>query len=74
VNHFKHLIRLDKMMNKPLSLSAARKAGKVTEFIAEREAEAANPGDEAAFNRALASMARTSKEAPEASKPERGDD
>jgi hypothetical protein len=58
-------------MNRPLSLSEARKAGKLEQFVAERENEA---GDEAAFNRALRSMAGTSKEAPEALKPDRCDD
>ncbi|MDB5696683.1 MAG: hypothetical protein JWN21_2226 [Sphingomonas bacterium] len=56
------------------TLKEAREQGKLAEFIAEREAEQAPDGDEAAFNRALVSMARTSKEAPAASKPERADD
>lgn len=43
-------------------------------FIADREAEHALPGDEAALNCALASMARTSKANPAASKPDRSDD
>lgn len=55
------------------SLRKAREQGKIEEFAAKQDAKTP-PGDEAAFNRALASMARTSKEAPEASKPERGDD
>ena len=42
-------------------------------FIAAREAEEAPPGDEAKLNRALASMARTSKEAPATSKLDRSD-
>lgn len=47
------------------NLRQAREQCKLDEFIAEREAET---GDEAAFNRAVASMARTSKAAPAASK------
>ena len=55
---------------KPLSLSRARKQNRVSEFIAANETN----GNEAAFNRALASMARKSKEAPEASPRGSGDD
>lgn len=62
-------------MTKPMTLNEARRAGKLDQFITEREASPTpSDGDEAAFNRALQSMARTSKEAPAASKPERGDD
>lgn len=50
------------------TLREARDKGKLAEFIAEREAEAAPDGDEEAFNRALQSMAGKSKEAPAASK------
>ncbi len=38
-------------------------------FIAAREAEAVPPGDAAKLNRALASMAGTSKAGPATSKP-----
>ncbi len=55
-----------------MTLTEARREGKIEQFIAEREG--AETGDAATFNRALASMAGTSKEAPEASKPERDDD
>lgn len=54
-----------------ISLKEARDQGKLGDFIAEREGET---GDEAAFNRALASMAGKSKEAPEASPPDCADD
>ncbi len=70
---FQLLDSIGYFMNKPLSLSAARKAGTVDQFIAERETEASLPGDEAAFNRALASMAGTPKAVPAASKPRRRD-
>ena len=55
------------------TLSEARKTGDLASFIAEREAEGSPPGCEAKLNRALASMARTSKEAPAASKRRRSD-
>jgi len=58
-------------MNKPLSLAEARKAGKLDQFIADHDAD--EPGDEAAFNRALQSMAGKSSKAPAASKPRRRD-
>lgn len=52
-----------------MDLKSARDQGKLDQFIAEREAEqAAAAGDPDAFNRALASMAGKSKEAPAASK------
>lgn len=54
------------------SLREARESGKLDEFAKDREQDA--PGDEAAFNRALRSMAGTSKEAPEASPPACDDD
>ena len=54
------------------NLRKAREEGKLDQFAADREADP--PGDEEAFNRALQSMAGKSKEAPAASKPERGDD
>ena len=59
------------MVSEPLSLSAARKAGKIDQFVVGREDET---GDEDAFNRALQSMAGTSKAVPAASKPDRSDD
>jgi len=55
-------------------MTTLRKAladGELERFIAEREADDAPPGDEAALNRALASMAQTSKAVPAASKPRR---
>lgn len=54
------------------NLREAREQGKLDEFAKERDNDA--PGDGDAFNRALRSMAGTSKEAPEASSPERSDD
>lgn len=48
------------------TLRKAREEGKLDQFAADHEA----PGDEAAFNRALQSMAGKSKEAPGASKPD----
>lgn len=51
------------------SLKEAREAGKLDQFTAEHEADA--PGDEAAFNRALQSMAGKSKPASGTSKPDR---
>jgi hypothetical protein len=53
------------------NLREARDSGKLAEFIAEREAEAAPDGDEKAFNRALSSMAGTSKAGPKASRRDR---
>lgn len=47
------------------TLKQAREQGALDQFAEEHEAAA--PGDADAFNRALASMARTSKEAPKAS-------
>lgn len=56
------------------TLRKALAAGELEAFIAAREAEGAPDGDEAKLNRLLASMAGTSKEAPEASEPDRCDD
>ena len=47
------------------TLKQARENGKLSQFAKEREADA--PGDEAAFNRALQSMAGKSKADQEAS-------
>lgn len=55
-----------------MTLRKARDSGKLEQFAADHEADA--PGDEDAFNRALASMAGKSKPAPETSKPDRSDD
>ena len=55
------------------TLKQARENGRVLEFAAKRDADTP-PGDEAAFNRALSSMAGTSKSVPETSKPRRSDD
>lgn len=58
-----------------ITLKEARELGHLDRFVSEREASPTpSDGDEAAFNRALRLMAGTSKEAPAASKPERGDD
>lgn len=57
---------------KSVGLSEARRAGSLDRFIAAHRADA--PGDEDAFNRALASMAGTSKGALEACKPDRSGD
>lgn len=54
------------------TLREARESGKLDKFAKDREQDA--PGDEAAFNRALQSMAGKSKEAPEASTPHPHDD
>lgn len=48
------------------SLRESRENDTLAEFAAKREADTP-PGDEARFNRALASMAGTLKEAPAAS-------
>ena len=56
------------------TLRKALAEGKLDQFIAEREAEAAPPGCEDRFNRAVASMAGTSKAAPGASKRRRSAD
>lgn len=54
------------------NLRKAREEGKVSEFAKERDADTP-AGDEKAFNRALQSMAGTSKSVPETSKPRRRD-
>ena len=54
------------------SLKKARENDTVADFAAKRETDTP-PGDEAAFNRALSSMAGTSKAVPAASKPRRRD-
>ncbi len=54
------------------TLAEARKSGTLADFAKEHDADL--PGDEEAFNRALQSMAGTSKEAPEASSPPDCDD
>lgn len=46
------------------NLKQAREQGKLDQFIKEHKGET---GDPDAFNRAVASMAQTSKEAPQAS-------
>jgi hypothetical protein len=56
------------------NLREARDTGKLAEFIAEREAEAAPAGDAKVFNRTLKAMAETSKANPKASKPDRSAD
>ena len=55
------------------TLKEARDNGKLAEFIAEREAEAAPAGDQNALNRTLAAMAGKLKAVPATSKPERDD-
>lgn len=54
------------------TLREARKSGKLDQFAKDHEADA--PGDEAAFSRALQSMAGRSKAVPEASSPDAPDD
>jgi hypothetical protein len=54
------------------TLRKARESGKLDQFAKDHEADA--PGDEAAFNRALQSMAGKSKAVPAASKPDQTDD
>ena len=50
------------------TLREAREQGKLDQFAKDRETAA--PGDEAAFNRALQSMAGKSKAVPAASPPD----
>lgn len=50
------------------TLREARDKDDLERFIAEREAEQVKPADEAAFNRAVEAMARTSKATPATSK------
>ena len=52
------------------TLREARDTGKLDQFIAEREAEAAPDGDEVALNRTLTAMAGKSKAVPVASPPD----
>lgn len=54
------------------TLREAREAGKLAEFIAEREAH--KPGDQKAFDATLKAMAGTSKSTPGTSKPGRSAD
>ena len=54
------------------NLKQARESGALDQFAKDREADA--PGDEAAFNRALQSMAGKSKAVPATSKPDRSAD
>ncbi len=54
-----------------INLRQARNEDRIADFVAEREGET---GDEAAFNRALESMAGKSKAVPEASPPDCPDD
>lgn len=61
------------MANPPkLTLAEARRQGKLDDFAQGREGDC--PGNEAAFNRTLASMAGKSKPAPGTSKPGHSDD
>lgn len=54
------------------TLRQARDEGRLDQFAKDHDADP--PGDEAAFNATLASMAGTSKAVPEASSPDDGDD
>lgn len=54
-------------MTSKLTLAEARRGGRINQFVAEREAEAALTGDSAKVEGAIASMARTSKVARTAS-------
>jgi len=54
------------------SLRKARDNGQIEQFAKDRDADA--PGDERAFNRALASMAGKSRAVPAASKRDRSAD
>ena len=54
------------------SLKTARQQGKVDQFAKERDE--APPGDQAAFDATLQSMAGKSKAVPATSKPGRSDD
>lgn len=55
-----------------ITLKQAREQGRLSDFVAEREAGAT--GDKDALNRAVASMAQTSGEAPAAWKRHRSPD
>lgn len=54
------------------NLKQARELNQLSEFAAEHDGD--TPGDEDAFNRALASMAGKSKPAQETSKTDHSDD
>ncbi len=54
-----------------INLKKARDSGNLDQFIKEHKGE---KGDSAAFNRTVASMAQTSKEAPQASPLDAHDD
>ena len=54
------------------SLRKARDSGKLDQFAKDHEAD--DPGDEAAFNATLQSMAGKSKAVPATSKPDHSDD
>lgn len=54
------------------NLRQAREQGKLDQFAKDHDADA--PGDEAAFNRTLESMAGKSKAVPATSKPGHSDD
>jgi hypothetical protein len=54
------------------TLKQAREQGKLDQFAADHDADP--PGDEAAFNATLASMAGKSKEAPATSSQDGSDD
>lgn len=56
------------MPNRPITLKFAKQSGNLDPFIVERES--LPPGDMAAFERCLTSMAKTKKAAREASSPE----
>ena len=56
------------------TLREARDTGKLADFIAEREAEAALDGDPKAFDRTIQAMTRTSSASPKASKRVRSAD
>lgn len=51
----------------PITLAAARKQGKLDQFVAEREGET---GDQEALEATIRAMAGKWKEAPEASPPD----
>lgn len=59
------------MPNQPISLSEARKAGRIAQFVSQHEGET---GDLNAFNLTLHSMAGKSRATQEASPPDDCDD
>lgn len=71
IKHLIHLKKLDLMTKPAITLTEARNAGKLDQFIAEHKGET---GDAHAFDATLRSMAGKSKEAPEASSPDDCDD